>query len=459
MKIFNRHKSSEQGVIMIGALMALFFFMIVALSIAEYGSRQYLSTRRTLVALSALSLAEGGVDKFMVEINNVSTYSGSGGEVTLYNDSVKGKGTYQTSVTNGTITNEKVVTSIGKVYLPATATTPLVTRSVRVTIIGTSPIPYTVQSGPGGLIMTNGATIGAGDLYINGYLTMTNNSRIGSVSTPSNVYVANANCPVGGGATYPVVCNSGQPISISNPAWIYGIVRATGQTDGSRMSNTGLVSGSTAPVLDMPGDDRASQVAAVTSTVTGAASGCGQNQTRTWQANTHITGSVTIDHNCVVTVKGDVWIDGTLNIANQAVIKVDDSATVNPRVMVDGSTGVSLLNSAAVAANTAGVGFRFVTYYSAASCSPDCGDVTGIDLYNSRNLSTMNLNNGSLGAGSVFYARWSKITISNNGTVGAMIGQTVELDNTGTISFAPIIGGGGGGASVWDIHYYQRVFN
>jgi hypothetical protein len=450
------HKPNEQGQLMVGALGVLFFFMIISLAVAEFGSQHYLSTRRSLVNVNALAVAEAGGDNFMYNINSNSAYAGSSGAVTLYSNTVQGKGTYQTTVTNGSITNEKIVTSVGKIYLPATASAPLVTRTVKLTIEGTSSTPYAVQTGPGGLILTNSASVGNGDVYVNGYIQMSNSARIGSTSSPSNVYVANANCPANGGATYPTVCSSGQPISISNQAHIYGTVNATGQTNGSGMSNPGLVSGGTAPVVSLPSDDRTSQVNAVATTETGSTASCSNNQTRTLTANTHITGNFSASNNCVVTVKGDIWIDGNFTLSNSTVFKVDPSIATPIRVMVDGEDGISLSNSSAVAANSSGIGFKFVAYASAASCSPSCSNVTGTDLYNSRNMTTINLNNTALAAGSSFYARWTKVSVSNGGSVGSVMGQTVQLNNSGTLTFGGV--SGGGSATSWDVRYYQQTF-
>lgn len=302
--------------------------------------------------------------------------------------------------------------------------------------------------------MTNSATIANGDVYINGFLNMSNSSRIGSASNPINVHVAGINCPTGGGATYPIQCSTGQ-ITITNTAHIYGTVHATNQTNGNGMSNPGLIAGGSAPEVSLPDYDRNAQKAAVTTTITGAAASCASNQTRTYQANTHITGTVSINNNCQVTVLGNVWIDGSFHISNTAIIKVGSSVASQPVIMVDG-TVADFSNSALVLANANNVGFKFITFYSAASCSPNCSTVTGNNLFLSRNTVTLHISNSSLGAGATFYARWTKLTVDNSGSVGQIMGQSIDLSNTGNISFGSQLSSG---QSIWSIKNYQQVFN
>lgn len=312
--------------------------------------------------------------------------------------------------------------------------------------------------------MNNSSTIANGDVYVNGYITMNNSSRIGTVLTPAKVWVAHNNCPAGGGSTYPEPCDSSsgvEPVQISNPASIFGEVRANNQVFGSpssnRMFSPGLVSNSGVSPIPLPTDhDRDAQKAAVTTTLSGAAASCSAKDTRTFEANTKIEGDLLIRNNCKVFVKGDLWITGDLTLRNSSNMQVEDLITSNPTVMVDGGNGIQVQQNSLISANPLGEVFEFITYYSTATCSPDCADVTGNDLYNTRNVVTIELTNASLAAGSSFYARWSKIVLHNGGTIGAVIGQTVELNNSGSIVFGANLSSG---STLWDIKTYQQVFD
>src|SRR5207249_3940182 len=136
---------------------------------------------------------------------------------------------------------------------------PRVVRKIKLTIEGTAPIPYAVQSGPGGLILKNSTIVSNGSVYLNGTLTMSNTAQIGSSSTPVPVDVAYDSCPSPADSTYPQLCTSGQPISIINSAHIYGTVNANYQTDGSGMSNPGLTGRSGVQTSTLPSYDRNAQ--------------------------------------------------------------------------------------------------------------------------------------------------------------------------------------------------------
>jgi len=222
------------------------------------------------------------------------------------------------------------------------------------------------------------------------------------------------------------------------------------------MSDPGLTASSGVGAQLLPPHDRDAQKNAVATTITGAAAGCGNNQTRTWAANTKITGDVTVSNNCVVTVLGDVWITGELEIKNTAQMKVDNSlGTTRPTIMVDDSDGAEFSNSTKLVSNSSGTGFQIISYYSRASCSPNCANVTGIDLYNSRNDITIKLDNSAEGPNTVFYAKWTRVQIANSGQIGALVGQTVELKNSSTITFGTSIGTG---STYWIIDGYRRSF-
>jgi hypothetical protein len=295
-----------------------------------------------------------------------------------------------------------------------------------------------------------------GDVFVNGEINLQNTAQIGLSTNPLKVDVANQRCPNPPDATYPRVCNSGEngePISIGNQAHIYGTVTATGQSNTSGMSSPGLVGGTVAPKT-LPTYDRAAQKAAVATTITGTDASCNGSQTKTWAANTKITGNVTISNKCKVTVMGDVWITGNLNMTNSTQMIVSNTlGTTRPNIMVDGSSGVVLSNTSELTPNSSGIGFQILTFYSTASCSPDCANVTGSDLYNSRSVSTITLANSGNNPNTILYAYWSQVEIQNSGQIGAIIGQTIKLTNTGTITFGASTGIGN---TTWVINGYRR---
>jgi hypothetical protein len=364
--------------------------------------------------------------------------------------------TFSASV--GGTSSSKTVTVVGKTYWPSSSSTPARTVSIAVDLRPVTSNTYSLVTGEGGLSMSNNSKIVSGDVFVNGTINLSNSAEIGLSTNPVSVEVADQACPQPADATYPRVCGSGeggQPIIINNSAHIYGTVKATNQTNGSGMTNTGLVPGSTVAPKALPAYDRAAQKAAVATNLTGSQASCSGSQNVTWQANTKITGNVNISNSCRVTVKGNIWITGNFNISNSSKLIVDNSlgATV-PNVMVDGSGGAVFSNSSQLVSNSSNTGFEFYTFYSKAGCSPDCTSVTGTDLASSRTVTTISLSNNSSAPNTTFYAYWSQVQISNSGQIGAIIGQTVQLSNAGAITFGNSTSLGD---TIWVVDGYRRL--
>lgn len=461
----NPNDIKQGGYVLLLTLITAMSLFIALSGILSLSLFNLTSAKRSLSDISAQYLAEAGGDKAVFEINKDPSYPGTNttcpisstgsNPVTLFNDSIKGRGTYETCTTPGSIPHEIIVYAVGKVYANASSTNPISTRKIKLVVEGSPAGAYSIQTGPGGLIMNNSATITNGPVYVGGYLTMNNTSTIGSAGNPIAVAVANARCPSPATSTYPTICPSGtlpNPITINTSAHIYGAVTANGQVNGSGMSNTGLVGSSGVAAPSLPDYDRAAQKAAVASTMTGAAASCSGTNTVTWPANVKIVGNVTMSQSCNVIVSGNAWITGNLTTTQKPIIKPAAAVSTQPTIMVDGSGGIEFNNQSSVSTNSGGIGMQFITFYSTASCSPDCTTVTGADLASSQNIQTIDIGNQGDAPGSTFYARWTKITVSQAGTMGALLGQTIELGNSGNLSFVETVSTGN---YTYDVRYYE----
>lgn len=460
-------KKQRSGFTLLVTIVMGVSFLVIGLAIYQSSIINYTSVRRDYNSLNALAVAEAGVDAAIASLNSDSNYLGTtttcpldedpAGSVELYNDSIKGRALYDSCITPGTIANEKILWAKGRIYRPQTSTTPTSTRTLKITLIA-STIPgenYSVQTGPGGVIMSNSAQIANGSVYIGGKLTMSNTAQIGSVANPVDTFVAHYSCPEPATSAYPSLCSSGQPITIHNQAHIYGDVSANNQTNSGGMSNGGLIASSGVEAPDLPDYDRDTHKTAVAANLSGNEASCWGNQQITWPANVKITGTVNLSNNCQVTVAGPVWITGNLNISNRTVLRVANGVTSQPVIMVDGSGGFNLANQGTIAASSAGIGPKIITFWANSACSPDCVDLTGTALANSQNQATINVGNQGLGAPAELYARWSKVQISNGGTVGKILGQTVQFSNTGSISFGLGVNTSPG-TTVWNVQFYER---
>lgn len=447
-----RLRNNERGSVLLLFIITFPFLILIALYYMQLSLTSYQVARLDQLHTEAQLSADAGADYAVQQISQNASWTGTGSEVVVQNDG-NVRTTYNASVSGDN--TAKTVAVTGRAYWPAGSAIPKRTVSILVDLRPVTSAAYSVVTGAGGLYMSNSSKVVGGSVFINGELVMSNSATIGLNIQPVSVKVAHQICPNPATADFPRVCASsenGQPITMSNTSRIYGEVKATNQTNGNNMNNPGLVPGTVAP-QPLPAYDRAGQQAATANNMTSSQASCSGSQTKNWPANTKITGDVTISNNCVVTIMGDVWITGRLTLSNSAQLKIDNSAGTNrPHVMVDGQNGINFSNSAQVIPNNVTTGAEFYTFYSTASCSPDCASVSGVDLANTRSITTIEMNNSASATSSVLYAYWSRLKLSNSGQVGAVIGQTIEMSNSAAITFGTSTGIGN---TVWVVKGYR----
>jgi hypothetical protein len=456
MKFFKRRREDGQILVTLIIVVPSLILMISAYLILS--TSNYRLSRTDQFHTMSQAAADSGADYAIAQINQDANYTGSS-ETTLHSDSTV-KTTFTTSLAS-VDANNKTLSVTGKTYWPATAATPTTSVNIKVQLRAAAQGNYSIITGQGGLVMSNSAKIVAGDIFINGTISMSNQSQIGLTTNPVNVNVADDSCPVPADANYPRLCNNGEgatPIAVNGTqAWIYGNVKANNQPNGNRMSNPGLTSTSGVSTQDLPAYDRAAQKAAVQTTITGASASCtSTNGTKTWTANTKITGDVSITNNCKVTVQGNVWITGNLTASNTGQMIVADSlGATTPVIMVDGSSGAIFKNSFLMQSNSVNTGFKVITYWANSACSPDCSTLTGTALANSQAVTTISLINSASAPQSIFYAYWSQVNIGNTGQIGALVGQTINMNNSSTITFGSTAQSG---SVYWIANGYRRAF-
>lgn len=452
-------RKSKKGSVLLPLIVVLPFMMLIATYYMNLSISGFRLARGDQLHTAAQLSADAGADYALREISEDGDWVGTGSEIELLNNG-DSRTTYEVTVTDPSPL-EKTLTVTGRGYRPASAASP--SSSVKI-VVALRPVEsgaYSVVSGQGGLIMANSSKITGGSVLINGEVTMSNSAQIGLSTNPVSVSVANQICPIPADATYPQLCSLGEnnnPILIQHTAHIYGDVKANHQSLGTGMSDPGLTAGSGVSPEPLPSYDRDAQKAAVAATIDSSTASCDHSQNKTWEANTKITGDATLSNTCTVTVKGNVWITGNLLLSNSTKLIVDDSVGASrPTIMVDGSTGADFSNSGKIVSNSSGTGAQVITYYSKASCSPDCADVTGTDLDDSRDETTISLSSSAEGPQSIFYARWSQIDLANSGQIGAVVGQTIVMTNTATITFGAAIENGS--AKQWVVDSYRRSFD
>lgn len=458
-----RKKLQQKGFILPLFLITTLMISIIIMTIAITANSDYRLSSRETYKVNAQFAADAGLDKALVDLTNTPSWTGSGGEITVLDDG-KIKTTYTTTLLSGASPDKKILSVVAKTYSPTTSATPKITRKYEMDVqaVTSGFGASSVVTGVGGLTLSNNAKISGGDVVVNGKVTLSNNAQIGLTTNPVNVRVAHQSCPSPPNATYPQICASGengQPISMGNNSRIYGNVQATNQTNGTNMSNPGLIAGSTFAPIALPTYDREAQKAGVTITRTPAQVACSSGSA-TWPANLKITGDVTLGNNCNVTVQGNVWITGRVNMGNNSRFTIASSVgTTRPTMMIDGQLGINFGNNAQVVPNASSTGMQIITFYSRASCSPDCTSVTGSDLYDSQDDITINLSNNGNAPNTILWARWTQVTVSNNGALGAVTGQTVALGNNAVINFTASVPGSDNLITTWVKRGYMRVYN
>ena len=457
---------NQSGSALLAITLMMPFIILIAALYTQFAVGGLVVAKRDQSHTHAQFATDAGIDAAMEQINSSGgTWAGTGGEIEVQNDG-KVRTTYEATVTDIDATHKSLV-STGRTFRPAGAASPESTVTVTVMLRPVTTGLFSVASGVGGLYLQNSAKILGGDVLVNGEISMTNTSQIGLTTNPVTVKVAHQNCPNPATSSYPRLCASGengQPISMNNSAQIYGEVEANNQVSGAGMSNPGLTSGSGVPVQALPTHNRTQQKANVTLTTSDSSYLSCNSGTRTWPAKLKIVGNVTISNSCNVILEGDVWITGTLTVRNSGRITVQNGISLGgtntvdnrlPTIMIDGASGLTVEQSGALMSNAASVGMQVVTYWSRASCSPDCSDVTGVDLYNSRNDRTVHLQNSAQAPNSILFARWTQLELANGGGVGAVVGQTVRLSNSASVTFGV---SAGVGTTSWVIDNYRRTF-
>jgi len=193
---------SELGSIIVNILIIMLFLSILITALTVLANSNLSRAKGRVLLLQAQYAAESGADAAIAILNNdpASTYTGSPETQVLLNSSYKA--TYTVTVADGSINNEKVITSVGKVYRPANASQPSFTRSIEVTAARSSDA---VSSA--GILSRNIIELQSGvknvyakDLYVNGYINTNKNttSIIAENITVVGKNTGATNCSLGG---------------------------------------------------------------------------------------------------------------------------------------------------------------------------------------------------------------------------------------------------------------------
>jgi hypothetical protein len=217
MTSLNLRPRNEKGSIIVSILIVSLFLSVTVAALIVYASSNVTRGRDRVLNLEAQYAAESGADAAIGYLNAdpTASYIGTGGsEVQILKNSMY-KATFLTTVTAGSSSNEKIITSTGKVYTPATATTASYTRKIEVVSQRTSD-----SVGVTGILSRNIIELQSGvknvyakDLYVNGYINTNKNTTniVAENITVAGKNTGAQNCSIGGPG------NLVKPASFTNP--------------------------------------------------------------------------------------------------------------------------------------------------------------------------------------------------------------------------------------------------
>jgi type II secretory pathway component PulK len=120
---------NEQGSLLIGVLALTMFMAVMITALSALANANLQRSKSRILVLQAQYSAESGADAAIATLNNdlSTTYTGTGGSQVTVLTTSRYKATYSTTVVSGSNQNELIITSIGRVFQPVTASSPLYT--------------------------------------------------------------------------------------------------------------------------------------------------------------------------------------------------------------------------------------------------------------------------------------------------------------------------------------------
>lgn len=300
---------------------------------------------------------------------------------------------------------------------------------------------YGVQVGQGGLLLKNGSSVN-GNVYSSGNVNASSSNYIrGSVISAgptglvmgvygtSSVYAHNIkDSTVEGDAFYTTISNSS--------VWGTLYPNSTDQ-----------------PLRDLPITDATIEEWKDTAEAGGVSTSCTITTTITIGPKKYDCDLLNIRSSANVTLAGMVWVDGNLEVENNAIVRIDEElGSRSLAIIADKESnrldaGTVLLQNNAVFYGTGEIESQ-VLIVSGNTSEENGGSVLGIDLENN--------NAGDLS----LYCNHCRIRIQNNAVLTSVTGYLVEMINNAVLNYrqgiaSSIFDTGPGGS--WDISGTSEV--
>ena len=192
---------NQQGMIVVAIMGIMIFLSIIIIGMFGLSNGNVARAKGRILALQAQYSAESGVDAAIAILNSGNTsYTGTSSEVQVLSASTY-RATYTVAVTPGSSTKEYILNAVGRVYIPASATSASFTRKVRVVTQRSATTTASSMMSRNILAIDSAVkNVYAKDIFVNGYITM--NKNVTNI-TAENITVAGkntgaTNCSIGG---------------------------------------------------------------------------------------------------------------------------------------------------------------------------------------------------------------------------------------------------------------------
>ena len=200
------HKPSnaQQGSIIVSILISSIFLFTVVTGLIVLANSNLTRAKNRILFLQSQYAAESGADAAIAYLNAdpAAAYVGSGATEISILSNAQYRSTFQTTVSAGKTSNERIITSTGRVYRPQSALTANFAYKIEVTtqrtvgeISASGILSRNIIE-----IASNVKNIKARDIFVNGYINMNKPSTnlIAENITVGGKNTSASNCSIGG---------------------------------------------------------------------------------------------------------------------------------------------------------------------------------------------------------------------------------------------------------------------
>lgn len=195
-------EAKQNGSILVTILTVMIFLSITIMSLAVMVNSNVVRARSRVLLLQAQYAAESGADTAIAYLNSdpSASYTGTSSDITVLTSS-RYKATFSSTVTTGSTPKQRIIIATGKVYAPASKSTPTYTRKIRVTAERSSTTSSFSLTARNIIYIESGVkNIEAKDVYANGFIQMNKNTTnlIAENITVAGKNTGASNCSIGG---------------------------------------------------------------------------------------------------------------------------------------------------------------------------------------------------------------------------------------------------------------------